>query len=241
MRSAYLVLGVPGNATPEEIEQAFRTAEHQFPRERLAEEEGALGRMGEIRNAYKVLRDPESRAAHDRKLQETARPRPRPRTVIVESDEPSPARRMLLAGVLLAAVLFGAAGFINWRTAQTRKEEAAIQLATQKVAAEAAEQKRLDDERQAQLRTAQAKQAELNERRLAMESRYSAANAAAVLQSQEFSAANARRTELYEQQRRESSRVEEERRAAYEARMRTESDKARIRALCLQNYHRVDC
>ena len=120
MRSAYLVLGVPGNATPQEIEAAFLKAERQFPRERLAEEDGALGRFDEIRNAYKVLRDPESRAAHDRKLQDSARPAPRVRTVIVESEDPSPMGRLFLGGVLVAAVIFGVAAVTTYRSSLAR-------------------------------------------------------------------------------------------------------------------------
>lgn len=241
MRSAYLVLGVPGNATPEEIETAFHKAERQFPRERLAEEAGALDRFQEIKTAYKVLRDPESRAAHDRKLQDTARPQPRPRTVIVESDEPSPGRRAVAIGVLLAAVIFGAAAFANYRTTQARKEQAALELAAQKAAAEAAEKKRQDEERDAAAVAAQKRQAEAAERRLAYETQYSAARAQAAAQAQEASLAYARRQELADQQRREYARQEEERRAAYEARLRIERDKARVRELCWQNYHRSDC
>jgi curved DNA-binding protein CbpA len=241
MRSAYLVLGVPGNATPEEIEEAFRRAERQFPRERLAEEDKALARFDEIRNAYKVLRDPESRVAHDRKLQDAVQPRPRPRTVIVESDGPSPALRILMAAVLLIALLGSVAGYTNWRAAKVKKEQAAIELATKKAEAEADEQKRLEKERLAVLREQQQKQADLNERRLRVESRISSAQATMTTLALEASAASARRQELYEQQRRESTRVQEERNAAAESRMRTERDKARLREMCWQNYRRPDC
>jgi hypothetical protein len=50
-------------------------------KERLAQEDGALARLAS-------LRDPDSRAAHDRKLQQGVRPPARPRTVVVE-EEPS--------------------------------------------------------------------------------------------------------------------------------------------------------
>jgi curved DNA-binding protein CbpA len=237
MRSAYLVLGVPGNATPEEIESAFRKAEAQFPRERLAEEEGALARFHDIRDAYKVLRDPEARAAHDRKLQGATGTQPRVRTVVV--SEPSSSGRNIF--LLLAAILFAAGAFQYWRTVEARKEQAAMQLAAQKAAADAAERKRQDDERQAALRDQQARESEANEQRLRMESQQADYRAQAAMRAQEISATNARRQELYEQQRQESARQNEERRAAAEARMRTERDKARVRELCWQNYHRGDC
>ncbi len=240
MRSAYLVLGVPGNATPDEIESAFRKSERQFPRQRLAEEEGALLRFGEIKEAYKVLRDPEARAAHDRKLQAGTAAKPRPRTVIVEA-EPSGMGRMIVIGLVLAAALFGAGAFQQWRVAQARKEQAALELAAKKAAAEAADRKREQDERLAELRAQQARQAEDNERRLAIESHSADARAQAAMRMQEAMAYNARRQEAYEQQRQEAARQDQERRAAAEARLRTERDKARVRELCWQNYHRGDC
>jgi curved DNA-binding protein CbpA len=241
MRSAYLVLGVPGNATPEEIEAAFRRTEAQFPRERLAEEEGALARLQDLRTAYQVLRDPAARAAHDRKLQETARPVPRSRTVIVEAEGPSPMRRMLVYTMLLAALLFGAASYANWRSAELRREQAALELAARKQAAETAQRQREDEERLAAQRAEQARVAEANERRLVLESSYAAARADSARRSQEAAVQAARRQELYEQQRRESARLDEDRRAAQEARLRTERDKQRIRELCYQNYRRADC
>jgi curved DNA-binding protein CbpA len=241
MRSAYLVLGVPGNASQEEIETAFRRSEALFTRERLAEEEGALARFGELKSAYQVLRDPESRAAHDRKLQDAARaPRARPRTVVVEPEE-SPYRKLMIAGFVLVALVFGTGAAVNYRNAQVRKEQAAIELATQKAAAEEAERKRLEEERQAAERVRQASQQRIDERRLAMEAQYSAARASANLQAAEAYAASARRAETAEQQRREYARREEERRAVYEARQRVEADKRRVRELCYQQYRRSDC
>jgi curved DNA-binding protein CbpA len=241
MRSAYLVLGVPGNATPEEIESAFRKAERQFPRERLAEEEGALARFGDIKTAYQVLRDPEARTAHDRKLQGSAQPAPRPRVEIVAAADPSPMRRTLVIGALLAATIFGAAAYTNWRTVQARKEQAALELSAQKAAAEAAERKREEQEGQAAYRANQARQAEANERRLTMESQYSAVRAESARRAQESSVIYARRLEIAEQQRRESARIDEDRRAAMEARMRVERDKQRLRELCYQNYRQSNC
>lgn len=241
MRSAYLVLGVPGNASQEEIETAFRKSEALFTRERLAEEEGALARLGELKSAYQVLRDPESRAAHDRKLQDAARPpRARPRTVVVEPEE-SPYRKLMIAGFVLVALVFGTGAAVSYRNAQIRKEQAAIELATQKAAAEDAERKRMEEERKAAERVRQASQQRIDERRLAMEAQYSAARANANLQAAEAQAASARRAETAEQQRRDYAQREEERRAAYEARQRVEADKRRVRELCYQQYRRWDC
>lgn len=241
MRSAYLVLGVPGNATQEEIEAAFRATERQFTRERLAEEEGALARFGELKAAYQVLRDPESRAAHDRKLQQAARPAaPRPRTIVVES-EASPYRKMMVLGFVLLALVFGTAAALRYRTEQVRAEQAAVERAAQKAAAEEAARRREAEERQALEKARAAKEEQAAARRFAMETQVSAARASANLRAAEYSAAAAQRAEAAEKQRHEYAQREEERRAAYEHRQRVEADKRRVRELCYQQYRRFDC
>ena len=75
MRSAYLVLGIPGNATPDDVETAYRSATQVYSPERIASEPGAVDKFNEIKDAYKILRDPQARAAHDRKLSAVPRPR----------------------------------------------------------------------------------------------------------------------------------------------------------------------
>ena len=241
MRSAYLVLGIPGNASQEEIEAAFRATERQFTRERLAEDEGALARFGELKAAYQVLRDPESRAAHDRKLQQAGRPaQPRPRTIVVE-PEASPYRKMMVLSFVLVALVFGAGAALRYRTGQVRAEQAAIELAAQKAAAEEAARKREAEERQAAERARAAAQERAAEHRFAMEAQVSAARASANLRAAEYNAAAALRAEAAEKERREYAQREEERRAAYEHRQRVEADKRRVRELCYQQYRRYDC
>jgi curved DNA-binding protein CbpA len=237
-----MVLGVPGNASPEEIEAAFGKAERLFPRERLAQEEGALARLNEIRAAYQVLRDPESRAAHDRKLQQQPGPgTPRRPVLVVTEEEPSPLRKVLAAGTCVLALVLAAGILVSYRNAEARRLQAAQELAAQQATAEEARQKREEQERLVAQRAALAAQAEANERRLAAESRMAAVRSASEMRMQEAAAAYAQRVELAEQQRREANRLSEERRAAAEARMRTERDKQRVRELCMQQYSRPDC
>jgi len=222
MRSAYLVLGVPGDASPEEIEAAFRKAERLYPRERLAQEEGALVRLGELKSAYQVLRDPQSRAAHDRKLQQAV-VAPMPRTVVVQVEESSPGRRMMVAAFWLVGLLFVVGAVMSWRSAEARKEQAALELAAQKAAEQAAARQHEAQERLVRQRAAMAAESQANEQRLAYETRISMQQAAANARSQE------------------ANRQNEDRRAASEARMRVERDKQRVRELCLQVYRRPDC
>lgn len=67
-RDPYQVLGVARDATPEEIQRAYRTlARRQHPD--INREPGAEERFKEINEAYHVLSDPERRARHDRRRQ----------------------------------------------------------------------------------------------------------------------------------------------------------------------------
>ena len=242
MRSAYLVLGVPGDASGDEIEAALRRSEAQFPRERLAEEEGALARLAEIRTAYQVLHDPDSRAAHDRKLQAQVRPpAPRPRTVLVV-QEASPMRKVMAAGVWVLAAVLASGVYVSYRNAEARRVAAAQEEQTRKAAERDAEARRQEQERTAAERALRAERAEANDRRLLLQaSQASASRVAADQRMQEAALAQSLRQEQAEVQRRESQRQNEERRAAAEARQRTERDKQRVREICWRVYGRPDC
>lgn len=68
MKSAYLLLGVPGNATADDIAAAFAKAKAHYTPAHMADTPGALERFNEVKTAYEILRNPDTRAAHDRKL-----------------------------------------------------------------------------------------------------------------------------------------------------------------------------
>jgi curved DNA-binding protein CbpA len=236
MRSAYIALGVPGDATAPEIEAAFRNAEKLFTRERLVQEEGALRRLEELKAAYQILRDPAARAAHDRKLQEGARAAPR--TVIVQRVEEPSGNRLLTSILWLAGLAIVVGATVSWRNAEARKEQ---ELAARKEAERAAVREREEERAQVARRAALDAQAEANERQLRQEAQYSAARAAADIRAQEAQVASARRQEQADQQRQDQQRRYEEQRAAQEARMRVERDKQRVRELCMLQYRRPDC
>lgn len=235
MQSAYAVLGVPANASPEEIEQAFRRAERHYTPERLAATDGAADRLNEARSAWQLLANPQTRAAHDRKLS-AARPRPIP--VGPAAEEPSPALRFLKIGAVVVVLLFAAGAAISHRNAERRAEAARAEQAAAELRLKE-EKERLQAAALAETqRRADEARAEAAERRLVSESR-AIGNAQAARNAQlEAQAANARRQDANQRAMAEAA---EERRLAYEAQRRVEADKQRVRQLCIQNYRTPTC
>jgi len=240
MRSAYLLLGVPGDASPAEIDDAYRRASQLFTKERLATEDGALARLAELKDAYRVLRDPASRAAHDRKL--AAPPRaPAPRTIVVERQEASPVARAAVIGICLVAAVFSAGAYISHRNSERRQQMEAQERADRQAAEREATRRQQEADRLEAQRAQAAAKAEAAERRLILESQSSAARAQAEVRSQEMAVASARRNEEAEARRQEQARLAEERRVSLESQRRIERDKQKVRELCLQLYRRPDC
>ncbi len=64
-RDYYEVLGVPRNATPEDVKAAFRKLARQYHPD-VSQEDNAEEHFKEINEAYSVLSDPDKRAAYDR-------------------------------------------------------------------------------------------------------------------------------------------------------------------------------
>ncbi len=89
MKSAYSILGIPGNATQSEIDQAFQKATSHYSHERLGDDPEAISRLTDVRNAHKLLSDADMRAAHDRKLNASVPARVERTRVIVEADTPA--------------------------------------------------------------------------------------------------------------------------------------------------------
>lgn len=246
MRSAYLVLGVPGNASPEDIEAAFAKAQQFYTRERLAAQDGAVERFNEVRDAYRVLRDPAARSAHDRKLALGSVPSPAPAAAVRvrpnDDDESSFTSNRLIRLMAVVAVLLVAGGMaLSYRNGEIRKQQQAQELADKRKAEQEEARQRAEAKEAEARREAEKLKAEAAERRFAVESQYAAARAAAESRSREAAAASAHRASLAEAQRQETMRLNEERRRAMEARQRVEEDKRRIRELCYQQYRRPDC
>jgi len=239
MRSAYLVLGIPGNASEEEIEIAFSRAKKLYTPETLASTEGAIERFNEVKMAYDVLRNADSRAAHDRKLATAQRPGPSTRPIVVQEN--SAAGKLLAYGLMLAAAIFAAGFFISYKNAEARKQQAALELASKAEAAKAEQDKRTEAERLDRERTQAKASAEAEDRRISAEGQLAAARASSERMRQEQNALQMQRMATAEAHRQEAALRADQRRTEMEARMRIEADKRRIRELCYQNYRRYDC
>jgi curved DNA-binding protein CbpA len=240
MKSAYFLLGVPGNASNEDIEIAFARVKLIYTPDRLANAEGALEKFNEVKIAYDVLRNPDSRAAHDRKLSAAQRPATALRPVIVVEEE-SPARKILTYSLLLVAAIFAAGYFISYQNAEAKRAQAAVELAAKAQAAKEEQAKQLEAERLDQDRVMAKARTEAAERRFTSDAQISAARAANEMRRQEQTALQMQRAATLDAQRQEAALRAEQRRIETDARMRVEADKRRIRELCYQQYRRYDC
>lgn len=244
MKSAYLILGVPGNASREDIEAAFEKAKDFYSPARLAEDPQAVDKFLDVKTAYKVLRDEESRAAHDRKLssaQASAAPTARaPRPVKVQQDASWSARALpiLLAVVI---VVFATGFYISNKRETARKELAARELQLKAEAAEEAKKEELRLAAEEASRVQAARKAEQQERQFRHESDRAINNARSAEMQRGYQETQMANAEQRENQRREYEARSREQSAAREAEQRVARDRARIRELCYQNYRRADC
>lgn len=244
MKSAYLTLGVPGNASKDDIEAAFDKAKSHYSPARLAADPQALDKFLDVKTAYQVLRDEESRAAHDRKLS-SARTSPTlaarsARAVQIEPQASGFTRALPILATVVVLVL--ATGFyISSKQEAARKEQAAKEL---QVKLRAAEEERKEEIRLAKEeadRLQAARRAEQQERQFRQESDRAIANVRAAEAQRNYQETQRQYADQRETQRKEYEAKAREQTIVREARQRLAMDKARIRELCYQNYRRTDC
>lgn len=245
MQSAYNVLGVPGNASPKDIEDAFQRARSFYTQDKVAADSGVAERYTDVLNAYKILRDASSRAAHDRQLnaQSQIRP-PAPRTASAVAGVQMRERRgvpLLLVLGVLTALVFGSGLFL-----QHKRETAKAALLAQQAEAARAEalaqaeraRKEAEESSARQRRDALAAQ---QEQALRRDSEISMNRLQAAQQRQLMLDAQRAEQERRDARRKELERQAEDRRLNAESQRRVAADRARIRELCWLNYRKHDC
>ncbi len=251
MKSAYVVLGLPGDADAQEIRDAYDALVQQLTHGALSNKPDREGRLLEAKRAYQILSNPQSRESHDRRLHGgTAAAR---EMVVVERE--ATARWYLQPLPLIAmatAALFAIGGYMQHQRTARAAEQAALALKKQQLEEqEAARQAQAAAAEQAE-RAQRARLAEQNEQRLrneaasAMRAQMVAdANNQRVLSQQQRDerneAARKEREEKYDAARKESERQSAQRQAQYDAQQRAAENQRRIRALCMQNYGKPDC
>lgn len=242
MKSAYAILGIPGNASVNDIESAYQHCRAHYSKERLAADPKALEQFKQVQDAYEILIKPEFRAAYDRKLgsqvnKSTAK---QPRVVIEKEETPWFTKPLNLIAISLF-VLMSSAAYMTYARNQERKEQAARELAEQKRQVEEAQRAKMEQDMADTLRAREAARAQAEadqrERQLRAEGNASLAMAART-SAQSLAIAE---TERREALRREQLAKQEERQRVQEAENRVRKDKQIIRELCYQNYGRSNC
>lgn len=236
MQSAYLVLGVPGNASPQDIEAAYQTAVAFFTKERLVADPSLLSRREQVQEAYKVLSNPALRQAHDRKLSAAARPV----VVTVQPVEHSPMRKLVPLALVCVALLAGGQWWANKREAQRQHalalEQQAKQLEAQRAAEEATRlAQEENDRRRKQLED------EARERQLRRDTQYASQQTQYTVNQQlQY---QRQLTQEEERARRQVKQEETQRQrdAEYAAQKQQARDQTQLRNLCIINYGRPNC
>jgi curved DNA-binding protein CbpA len=249
MKSAYAVLGIPGNADASEIEAAYLKGIQYYSKERIAQNPDLLDKRTEIKDAYKLLSNPEFRAAHDRKLSTALSnsPTSAPRVILLEQEAPWFSKPLNLIA-LLVVLVFAVGGYMSYSRQQEKKARADSELAQKQLDIEAAKIAQQNQARQDQIdaqRLRLAAESERNERQLRSESS-AVANQAAAMVSQEQQQLNRqlesdRRNEQQLAQQRARDAKNEERQRVVDAERRVATDKQKLRDLCWQNYRKYDC
>jgi hypothetical protein len=241
MKSAYFTLGLTGDASSEEILQALTVAQSSFTKEHLVDHPEDIQRIQSIREAAKILLNPEMRAAHDRKLLASSA-MPNFSIRYVEEAPHTPwYRRPMMVGLVLVALLFSAGFYIQNKNQERKRELAMIELEKRKIEEREAQEKLADEARREAMVAKMNADAKANEDKLRQESLVASRNAEyqnSLAGSQQNQRVNLERAEA---QRKESTERNAKYQAQAEAQRNLAIDQQRIRNLCMQNYGRPYC
>ncbi|WP_296509411.1 hypothetical protein [Rhodoferax sp.] len=241
MKSAYLTLGLPGDARAEEIRQAFATAQARFTKEHLVQHPEDMERLLSIREAAKILLNPEMRAAHDRKLLASSATAKLSMRYVEEAPETAWYQRPVLIGALLVAALFSTGFYLQNKNQERKREIALMELEKRKIEEKEAQQKLAEEAKREEMVSRLNAEAKANEEKLRRESLVSSRNVEyqnSLALSQQNQRAYLERSEA---QRKESAERNAKYQAQAEAQRNLAIDQQRIRNLCMQNYGKPYC
>lgn len=241
MKSAYLTLGLPGDANPEEIRQALTVAQARFTKEHLVDHPEDMERLQSIREAAKILLNPEMRAAHDRKLQASSATPSLSMRYVTEAPETPWYQRPFMIGALLVAVLFSAGFYLQNKNQERKRELAMMELERRKLEEQEAQQKLAETAKREAMVAKMNADAKASEEKLRRESLVSSRNAEyqnSLAMSQQNQRAYLERSEAL---RKESAERNAKYQAQQDAQRNLAIDQQRIRNLCMQNYGRSHC
>lgn len=246
-KSAYLVLGLPGNAAQADIHETYRRLSASYTQERLASDAEARKLFREIQEAYALLRTPELRAAYDRELSGLRKHTPeRPASHALPDNVPPLYRQPWL---ILLVLLIGVGAYAAHNRSVERQEAAAraaaqaAELKRKEVEEAALAQRKLDAELVAlereQLRKQREDESRERQERQAAES--SAVRAASAMERQQDAFRRQQEAARREAEREELKAQQAERQRVQEAERRLAKEKQALRELCYQRYGRHDC
>jgi curved DNA-binding protein CbpA len=242
MKSAYTVLGIPGNASTADIEQAYAKAVSHYSKDPMAGDARATQQLSEIRDAYKLLQNPEMRSAHDRKLSAAVnQPAAVPARFVMQAAAPAWYTKPLVVMGLVVVTLFAIGSYMSHSRDQVRKVQLAQEMAQKQLDAEAASKAEAERNQLAQDRARSAANDQNRERQLRSDSNNIARNAAYATQAQQASIERQIQNDKRDLERKESQAKQDERQRAYEAQRRLAQDQARIRELCMLQYRTPVC
>lgn len=233
MKSAYVVLGIPGNANEEEIREAFERARAFYTKEKMVENPELMERYAELREAHKILTTPDLRQLHDRKLASGVVSRVRPTRIEVVEEQPSGMGTLKIMGVVVV-LMFAIGTYYSEVRETARKERAAAELALQKKTQEE-EQKAERERREFELQKAHAAAlADRKEQQLRADSQMLSSQITA-----RHAAAAAVQERNAQMERNAAAQAERQRRS--EAQQRIADDQRQLRNICMQTYGRPNC
>ncbi len=240
MKSAYVTLGVPGNAQVEDIQDAYQKALGHYSKEKLVADPSLSTRLDEIKEAYKILSNADLRQAHDRKITGLVAPK------VIRVVEPVAAESTGTSFILKFMVLLCIAILLIWGLVSHQHEEARkareLKEAKELALKREEDEKAASAEREAAAATARRDAADAlaarNERQLRAESSVLAQRAQVADATQKYLQDSRDRMEKNAAL---AAAANEKQQAAMAAAQRSAADQRAIRNLCIINTGRSNC